>query len=296
MLYHPYLKTFQCVADCGSFSKASELLHASVVAIMKQINSFEDEIGVKLFHRSNRGVALTAAGQSLYKDAAQIVNLCEEAIVHAQQIARSEQRVVRIGTSHLRSCKPLFDLIGDVSDNGRFDISIIPFSDEPKVLQNLLNSLGMDIDLFVGPCSSYKWKNKYNILQLGYNHCDIAVPKRHRLAKHDKLEYKDLYHESLVLLQRGFSPDIDCIRDDIEQNHPQIKIIDTPDIYDTSVFNRHAKLNHLLEIPSSWDSIHPGYVTKTMNWPYTQPWGIIYSLYPSLSMKEWIQYIHKQLK
>ena len=70
------------------------------------------------------------------------------------------------------------------------------------------------------------------------------------IAKNDKLEYKDLYHESLVLLQRGFSPDIDCIRDDIEQNHPQIKIIDTPDIYDTSVFNRHAKLNHLLEIPS----------------------------------------------
>lgn len=38
-MYNPALDTFICVADCGSFTKASERLYISPTAVMKQINS-----------------------------------------------------------------------------------------------------------------------------------------------------------------------------------------------------------------------------------------------------------------
>ncbi|WP_054761377.1 LysR family transcriptional regulator [Secundilactobacillus collinoides] len=61
-------QTFLIVAETGSFSKASQQLYLSPVAVMKQINQFETDIGVPLFSRSKRGVTLTAAGDNLYRE------------------------------------------------------------------------------------------------------------------------------------------------------------------------------------------------------------------------------------
>ena len=65
---HTVLQSFLTVAECGSFSKAAERLFISSTAVMKQINGLEEEIGVKLFARTNRGLTLTEAGQSFGKD------------------------------------------------------------------------------------------------------------------------------------------------------------------------------------------------------------------------------------
>ncbi len=54
------------MADCGSFSKASERLFITHTAVIKQISGLESRLGVKLFIRSSRGVAMTPAGQCLY--------------------------------------------------------------------------------------------------------------------------------------------------------------------------------------------------------------------------------------
>ena len=54
------------MADCGSFSKASERLFITRTAVIKQISGLESRLGVKLFIRSSRGVAMTPAGQCLY--------------------------------------------------------------------------------------------------------------------------------------------------------------------------------------------------------------------------------------
>ena len=49
MMYNPQLDTFLCVVEAGSFSKAAEQLYISAPAVIKQINSLEASLGVKLF-------------------------------------------------------------------------------------------------------------------------------------------------------------------------------------------------------------------------------------------------------
>lgn len=68
-MYNPQLETFIQAADSGSFSKAAEKLFISQTAVTKQINLLEDNLGIKLFNRTHRGLTLTDAGKSLYSDA-----------------------------------------------------------------------------------------------------------------------------------------------------------------------------------------------------------------------------------
>lgn len=70
MMYNPQLDTFLCVVEAGSFSKAAEQLYISAPAVIKQINSLEASLGMKLFDRTHRGLVVTEAGQSIYNDAA----------------------------------------------------------------------------------------------------------------------------------------------------------------------------------------------------------------------------------
>jgi DNA-binding transcriptional LysR family regulator len=73
------LKSFYRVAVCGSFSKAAEELFVSQPALSRQIAALEKELGLQLFHRQGRGVALTEAGRRLFIHAEKILGLFNEA-------------------------------------------------------------------------------------------------------------------------------------------------------------------------------------------------------------------------
>ena len=59
MLFNSQLETFVVVADEGSFSKAAEKLFISTTAVIKQINTLEEDTNIQLFQRSFKGVSLT---------------------------------------------------------------------------------------------------------------------------------------------------------------------------------------------------------------------------------------------
>lgn len=79
-MYNHQLDAFIKAAETGSFSKAANAMFISTPAFVQQIKLLEDRCGVKLFSRSNHGVRLTPAGQSLYEDAKTIVRLSDEAL------------------------------------------------------------------------------------------------------------------------------------------------------------------------------------------------------------------------
>ena len=56
------LECFVEVANYLNFSKAAQQLRLSQPAVSHQINTLEDELGVKLFHRTSKSVRLTQEG------------------------------------------------------------------------------------------------------------------------------------------------------------------------------------------------------------------------------------------
>lgn len=61
------LEYFAATAEEGSISGASRVLHVAQPPISRQLALLEDELGVCLFLRNNRGIELTEAGQCLYQ-------------------------------------------------------------------------------------------------------------------------------------------------------------------------------------------------------------------------------------
>lgn len=73
------LRIFKHVAELQSISKAAEKLDYVQSNISQRIKSLEDELGVQLFTRNNRGVTLTGEGKELLGYANQILLLLDEA-------------------------------------------------------------------------------------------------------------------------------------------------------------------------------------------------------------------------
>jgi LysR family transcriptional regulator, glycine cleavage system transcriptional activator len=59
------LRAFEAAARHMSFSRAAAELHVTPAAVSHQIHTLEQDLGVKLFHRLNRSIELTASAQVL---------------------------------------------------------------------------------------------------------------------------------------------------------------------------------------------------------------------------------------
>jgi len=66
------LRIFHMVAKAGSFTHAGETLNLSQSAVSRHILSFEEELGITLFHRHARGLILTEQGELLFKTTSEI--------------------------------------------------------------------------------------------------------------------------------------------------------------------------------------------------------------------------------
>lgn len=103
-MYNQVLDTFLAVADCKSLSKAAEKLFITPAAVMKQMNTLEDHLGLKLIKRSNHGVVLTAAGEFIYKDSKKIMRESQRAVERAKTAQDKAAKIIRVGSSLLYPC------------------------------------------------------------------------------------------------------------------------------------------------------------------------------------------------
>jgi len=73
------LRVFATVARTGAITRAAEVLHTVQSNVTQRVRLLEMELGVELFHRMSRGVALTSAGELLLPYAERVERLVEEA-------------------------------------------------------------------------------------------------------------------------------------------------------------------------------------------------------------------------
>lgn len=63
---YDYYRTFYFVAKSRSFTRAAEIMLSSQPNITRSMNNLEQELGCRLFVRSNRGITLTPEGNKLF--------------------------------------------------------------------------------------------------------------------------------------------------------------------------------------------------------------------------------------
>ena len=150
-MYNPQLETFLCVAEAGSFNKAAEKMYVSPPAVIKQMNLLEDSLGVRLFERTHRGLALTKAGQSLAQDARYIIQYCKDSVTRAKNAMQESESVIRIGASPMTPAQVLVELWPALqAECPNIKFQIVPFENTPENAREILANLGQTIDVVAG--------------------------------------------------------------------------------------------------------------------------------------------------
>ncbi len=296
MMYNPQLETFICVVDSGSFSKAAEKLYITAPAVIKQINSLESSLDLHLFERTHRGLIVTEAGKSLYQDAKYLIQYCKDSVSRARNAQNNQEGVIRIGVSPMTPSQVFMTLwprIQKYCPDLKF--KLVPFENTPENAREILGNLEQNINVIAGIFDDTMLSlRKCSGMQISKEPFCCAVALHHRLAGKETLTMEDLYGENMLLIQRGWSKYVDILRDDLRERHPQIQVIDF-EFYNLEVFNRCENSNDVLLAIKNWESVHPLMKIIPVEWNYSIPYGLLYSMEPSEKVKKLLSAAEKAI-
>ena len=190
------IRYFQVIARLGSFTEAAEECFISQSAISQQLQSLEQELGVKLVDRSRRKITLTPAGEHFYKKSlvltADFDKLCRETV----KIARRDAPQLRIG--YLKSY-----------GGQEFQLALAAFSEKhPEVEVQVFNGNHEDlyqliitdrVDLALND-QRRAFSDDYVNFELITTGCAVELAGRHPLASSEKLEISQLKDMPCILI------------------------------------------------------------------------------------------------
>jgi LysR family transcriptional regulator, nitrogen assimilation regulatory protein len=91
------MRLFVRVAELGSLTKASAVLDMVQPVISRNISQLEQDVGGRLFHRTGRGVKLSALGEQLLPRAVALLREADDVLQFAKQASGRPSGEVRIG-------------------------------------------------------------------------------------------------------------------------------------------------------------------------------------------------------
>ncbi|MPY77758.1 MAG: LysR family transcriptional regulator [Actinophytocola sp.] len=92
-----HVRYFVAVAEERNFTNAAARLNVAQSPLSQQIRKLEREIGVRLFDRTTRSVALTYAGEVFYDRVATLLALSDEAVEAARKASEGELGTLAVG-------------------------------------------------------------------------------------------------------------------------------------------------------------------------------------------------------
>jgi len=142
------LKQFVHLAQSLHFGKTSEALHVSPSTLSRSISRLEDEMGVALFERDNRSVALTNAGKKFRVFAEDTLSRWQHLINDLNQAPTDLTGQIRIYCSVTASYSFMLELLTEFRSHYPNIEVILETGDAAQSVQRVMDQ---DIDLAVAP-------------------------------------------------------------------------------------------------------------------------------------------------
>jgi DNA-binding transcriptional LysR family regulator len=198
-----HLRYFVAVGEDQHYGRASRRLGVAQPALSRQIQDLEHEIGFKLFDRMPRGVRLGAAGELFLEDARRILREVGEATARAARVASGQSGTLRVGFAENVSWH------GVAPDSFRrfreqqpgVDLQLQPAASLEQL--DAIRSRRLDAG-FVNFMP--KADADLDQLAVGRQQVELALPKRHPLARLKKLRLRDLTDAPFIWFPRRASP------------------------------------------------------------------------------------------
>jgi len=191
------LKAFVQTSQSGSFSAAAQVLGMTQPALSQQIRQMEETLGLALFHRTTRRVALTVAGQEMLDKARRTLHQVDDFNRHADDLHAGRQGTLTLGVIASVACSLLPQaLVGFAAACPGVRLL---FEEEPAAL--LLErvrhgELELGWGLYPTPHDDLAFE------PLGRDQMVAVMHTGHALAQRERVSWDDLRQHKLVSASR----------------------------------------------------------------------------------------------
>lgn len=187
----------QKIVELGSFSRAAEALGYTQSAISQMMASLEDELSIKLLHRTRTGATLTLEGAALYPYIERSIYQYLAMREKAKELCGLETGVIRMGTLASISAHWLPGLLKEFQ--ARYPgVEFVIHQGDYTSIQEWIKTGAVDFG-FVSPKAVTGLETQ--VLKEG---AMLAIlPEGHPLASRDTVPLTELAKEPFLLLEEG---------------------------------------------------------------------------------------------
>ncbi len=187
------------VARHGNFTRAADELHVAQPAVSAAIRHLEDELGVRLFERTSRHVALTDAGEAFLSGARRVLAELNDLSDAMREFGRGTRGVLRTSWWHQTDPQMVRYLSDYTTTNPGVEVSIVEWSTSESLAG--LRRGELDLAMVALPDS-------IDLTGLGYTvirreRYALVVTRDHRLAEKVSVSVGDLANERFIVTRPG---------------------------------------------------------------------------------------------
>jgi DNA-binding transcriptional LysR family regulator len=193
------LQYFIAVAEEGTVSGAAQTLSISQSAVTDAIKDLESDLGVSLFERHRRGLAITHKGHQFYRHATRILATVSDArLSFGEETEEPAQGAfLQLGVTSLVAGYVLSDLLARYR-RAYPQVNVSAIEDNGDYLEHLL--IGGELDVAVMVISNLRDRVALQAEIFETSPYRLWLPLGHRLAGMDIISVSDIVPEPLIML------------------------------------------------------------------------------------------------
>lgn len=191
-----HLQDFVVVAQEMNITRAAERLGMAQPPLTRIIHGLEEELGVQLFDRSKRQIALTPAGKVFLEHSTPLLSQYQEAVQLTRQVSRGEKGRLHVGFTGAAIYSILPDIVRVYSE--RFPDGEVVLRDlsllSPQARMQALHEQQIDIAFLSAPPAEQGIRSEQVF------ECSLAVilPRTHPLAAESAVPLAALAQEAWI--------------------------------------------------------------------------------------------------
>lgn len=197
------LRYFLAVAREGNMTRAAKYLHVTQPTLSKQIKQLEEEVGKKLFVRSNYNIKLTEEGLLLRKRAEDIVKMVDKTMDEFHSLDEINGGDIYIGGAQSEAIKYFAWAARNLHEKYphiRFHL----YSGNTEAVTERLDKGLLDFAIIVQDVDL----SKYNYMQVpSKDTWGVIMRKDSPLAKKEYITQEDLLNVPLIVSRQGMTED-----------------------------------------------------------------------------------------
>ncbi|MBW1870242.1 MAG: LysR family transcriptional regulator, partial [Deltaproteobacteria bacterium] len=192
------LRAFFLSARERSITKAAQSLYVTQPAVTMQIKSLEQDLEVKLFRKSGKGLELTDAGEVLFGYAERMFEIVEEMEYVLKGYADLTHGSLTIGTTRSFARHLMPGLLSRFQKRFPEVKVILKVGSSQEVADGVLK-----FKYDVGTIGRLPYKSKLKVIPYTKEEFCLVVSPQHRFAKREEVSLHDLHKEPIIIRENG---------------------------------------------------------------------------------------------